>query len=55
MESRAWAALGRYNRIKTGFEQFFGEGEGGIDDLIENSLKFMAMSYYSREECGSKE
>ncbi|KAK0511307.1 hypothetical protein JMJ35_005880 [Cladonia borealis] len=54
VESRTWAALGRYNRIKTSFEQFFGEGSWGIDDLIQNSLMFLATSYYSREECGSK-
>ena len=55
VESRTCAdALGRYNRIKTSFEQFFGEGSWWIDDLIQDSLMFMATSYYSREECGSK-
>ena len=40
VESRTRAALGRYNRVKTSFEQFFGEGAWGIDDLIQESLGF---------------
>ncbi len=51
---RTWAALGRYHRIKTSFEQFFGEGSWGIDDLIQDSLMFMATSYHIREVYGSK-
>ena len=45
IESRTYGAvLGRYNRIKKSFEQLFGEGSWGIDDLIQNSLMFMATS-----------
>ena len=44
VESRTWATLGRYNRVKKCFEQFFGEGSWGFDDLIQNSLGFLARS-----------
>ena len=54
VESRTWATLERYNRIKTSFEQFFGEGSWGIDDLIQNSLTYIATSYHTREVCGTK-
>ena len=32
----------RYQRVKTSFEQFFGNGSWGIDDLIQNSSMFKA-------------
>ena len=37
------AALVRYQRIKTIFEQFFGKGSWGIDDLIQDSSIFMVL------------
>ena len=36
------AAVVRYQRIKTIFEQFFGKGSWGIDDLIQDTSLFMA-------------
>ena len=32
----------RYHRIKASFEQFFGKGSWGIDDLIQDSSMFIA-------------